>query len=1199
MLKRSSYLLLFLCFGLSAAALEYHRDQDMVTVSSARLTATFRLGRIVHLLSRPDGKVIANQSLAEASDTAGLGRMTGKELELSRIHFPWGEISLNQHLELGATSIYHSPSKESQFQLQEKGEQLILSWTGLSSPEGFFAEETLQLIIGQDDLGAMTIRASGGAVAGGVFGVQVPIENISNEAKFILPTFGGLEYSGKGRQALMTFKDTTLFYEAPLMTLELEGSSLGLWKEDPKMRPFFAFFARNTASCSFALESLNLIPYENLTAIEAPVLKLDYFPNGDWLAAARPYRNWYHRVFAADMANRDRIAWANRINVICDAGSRDDKTLARVAELMPPEQVLFHTWQARKEGFTTNIPDYTPKDAYAGEVARMQSHGFKTMAYTCTICAVYQSPAWIKDEVGNFFLTRKNCITRYNGGKENISENLVGTVNYSTGLDQFKDMKPKQFLYGDPLSKGWRDYYCRIIKEFNEITGTDANYQDTSGCSGDSGNGIIDGLAGAEAYVEMIRDLQKAMPGTPMASEFGPQAIGFGVKWPLNYAQVWGGEAFRRSRIHRHRPLSPFLFSYNTWIPVINAGDDFHKYVVAAASDALSGMGMFNSSNLDSTAGLDGHFLLRSQVFAQHRLTPYYPDDRYPENIRAMYQDDQKQIFRYYDDGHLQKMLDPSGHALYGRVDQVDSLKEPELFLPGWPIQDDDGIYNLDPEKYYALFPRRGELSFPVSIRPLPATVALKRYYTSKDFAYIELQTPEPKAIDATFLINDGYQKAYLNDREIPLTQLLKIHATTPIRLVLTNGRDTQPDTIRKISLDDGLQHGEDEELPKLQRRMGGRNLYFVNYFQAKSLDFVSTITDPDSVLEFCFINTQSQHGNGSIVRLLINGQEQQSFDCLVPNPEWSKDKKDVPKHVFDQQLRQWLLPLKKYVGQQILVTVQVDNKAQNNADSHWVSLPKILHASSAINEFQENFLDINDDTPEPYVRPAGKVLQLLVPQWQDEQFQRTDQVYTYTPKYRHGLVANSERHRIDRKQRYVLSSEFKLAGDQAAHFFFGVLQYDGKGRQINGLHINRQAGSETVLSHQAEAGTDRVMVLDASKWNVGSCIAIQPASDNSDLPRFDLSPPIRELKQHGSDWSAYLQAPLKTTILSDTKVCLHVPTSTHSYVCSAKAPKRFVRFGNVIRFWPSAESFQIMLLSQQPIQFRDMKLEILEETDE
>jgi hypothetical protein len=515
------------------------------------------------------------------------------------------------------------------------------------------------------------------------------------------------------------------------------------------------------------------------------------------------------------------------------------------------------------------------------------------------------------------------------------------------------------------------------------------------------------------------------------------------------------------------------------------------------------------------------------------------------------------------------------------------------LYLPGWPIQDENGIYNLDPAKNYALFPKKEQPEFPVGIQPLPKGIMLKRYYTTSDFAYIELDAADGQEITATFRINEkNYCKASLNDREIPFANPLDIRCPAPARLLLSSGKDTAPDTIRNISIDDGLQHGKDAPLPTLRRTMAGRTMYFVNYFQVKSLDYLLTVPEGDNVLELCLANTQAKYGNGSIVRLLINGKEIRSFDCLVPNPEWSKEKKGVPKSIFDQRMRQWLLPLKEYAGKQVLVTVQVDDKASTNADSQWISIPRLL--PMAIDQMQENFLDPSDNTPQPYIRPAGKVLQEFVPAWKGAEFQLEDGLYTYTPSTAHGVVYYHERQEIDRMRNYILSGEVKAAAEQGT-FYLGVVQYNEQGKEIHGLNINRRRDTVTVLSHPSAEGSDRVMVLDAANWTPGTYIAVAPAEDNSDLPRFDLVGPIRELKQHGGDWSAYLEKPLKTAIASDTKVCLHAPTSTHSYVCSARAPKRFVRFGGKINWWPSAKTFRILLISQKPLEFKDLKLEIME----
>jgi len=171
---RTTAFFLLLTASLLTRGLEYSRDGDAVSVSTDRLRATFENGRITHLVNRRNGDVIADRSSSEPSQTAGLGRMTGKVAELSRLHFPWGTTALDQHLELGATTLYHSPGEQSRLDVENDASHVVLTYTGLGTSEGFFPEEVLQVRIGQDERGALTVKTYGKA-EDGVFGVQVPV----------------------------------------------------------------------------------------------------------------------------------------------------------------------------------------------------------------------------------------------------------------------------------------------------------------------------------------------------------------------------------------------------------------------------------------------------------------------------------------------------------------------------------------------------------------------------------------------------------------------------------------------------------------------------------------------------------------------------------------------------------------------------------------------------------------------------------------------------------------------------------------------------------------------------------------------------------------------------------------------------------------------------------------------------------------
>ena len=607
----------------SLQAFEFQQKGRVFVVSGKRVELTVSDGAVEGIRNKTNGFVLTEKSGVKMN-IAGLGNMTGNAKEMSKLHFPWGEPTIKQHRKRSKTTVYGQPGKNSKIIVKKTGNSAAVTWQGLYFGGKFSPQDSLTLSFREDAEGALEVKRSGRGRAG-IFGITVPVNNLPKDGKLFLPTFGGLEYAARSAQEeLIGLQNTTLFFEAPLMICTKSENAFGMWMEDKTFRPYFGFVERSPKGSAFTLESQNIMPYDNLTAIDPPAVKFDIFADAGWIAAARPYRNWYHKAFAEEIAVRDAKSWADNIYVIADGGN-SAPGYKNLLKAFKPENVLVQIWQARKLGFTQGIPDYTPRGHYPDVVKSLHKAGFKVMCYVCPLCAVYQCDAWKRDNVGSFFLTRKNSITNYHGNKNAFDENLAGTIRAAKGKDQFGHLKPGAFLYGDPLSKGWRDYFCRVIKHMNDTCGTDANYQDTLGCTADTGNGYIDGYSGAQGNWLFTRDLQKKV-GVPMAAEFGPEAIAMGIRWPLNNAHGWGGPAFRAYRMHHQIPLTAFIFGYRTWVPSIRLYTDDLTSVVLSVSDACSGFGMISTgSNVNNRTGFFGQMVLRARLFADRQLKPYYP----------------------------------------------------------------------------------------------------------------------------------------------------------------------------------------------------------------------------------------------------------------------------------------------------------------------------------------------------------------------------------------------------------------------------------------------------------------------------------------------------------------------------------------------------------------------------------------------
>jgi hypothetical protein len=62
---------------------------------------------------------------------------------------------------------------------------------------------------------------------------------------------------------------------------------------------------------------------------------------------------------------------------------------------------------------------------------------------------------------------------------------------------------------------------------------------------------------------------------------------------------------------------------------------------------------------------------------------------------------------------------------------------------------------------------------------------------------------------------------------------------------------------------------------------------------------------------------------------LHVNGLETAKFDCKTGGK------------IMDTQLRKWRVPLGKFKGQHVLISIRADNKSSSVRDQQYVSLPR------------------------------------------------------------------------------------------------------------------------------------------------------------------------------------------------------------------------------------------------------------------
>lgn len=941
-------------------------------VQTARLEATFENGMITNLINRQTGELIANSAIADYDIPGGLGALSGDVNAMDKFHIVWGSSELNQHVPLGTPrpNFWH-PDERSHFHGSLEKGVVSGEWTGLTNGDRFVEDAILTVYAWEDsESGALCFSASAYFPEGGVYGVQVPVTNINAESTFYMPHFGGMVFDRNMEPGLRPLSGAP-FYEAPVVAFETEGGSIGLWTENVH-HPYHVYFNWSGRSFSFAFEHNNLTPYESHQGIDSTIWKLDVFTGGGWTNAMDPFRQWYAGEFAEELAIRDSVEWADNIKVVIDRFSHDHSTYKEVLEKFDPETVMFHFWNARAPQFDRELPDWTPAEGYVETVSELKSLGFRTQAYVNTYCINYNSPVFIRDNIADFFLTRKTRKGRYSErpSSQQVDDALIGDAQGGfglTGSEQFEGVQDGRLLYADPLSPDWREYHVNLMKWWNSTTGTDANYEDTAGTWGDFGNGVVDGKFAGEGAVAMFRELLEGQPHVPMSTEYGPAPVAFGAMWSLVYAQVWGNEVFKQYRLNRQHPVGSFLFGNRAWVPVIRAESDFLIHLITACSDALGGMGQASASgkSLFADSGMLGHMNWRAKVFSQKRLTPYFETGKYEEGLVSMYKDKEGNIYHYYDDGSFQRMVAADGSGIYGRARGVDRV-ETDMSIRGWPAYAEGEVFAMNPLGHsYAFFPDKGS-DTKLALTEIPEGVYIESYREGDGFALLCLGSETIAEGEVAFLVDGHHGELMLNGSmiDIPDTGVVRLQAEFPTSILFSDestamvamgekigGEETITSLVDRSGLkvmDMGnigdLPTGRQQGIPMVRVSSLAGGEHMVDYL-------IRIPEDATSAMKVLFRNTSSRYGDGTIFKVYVNGTLIKSYDSVKPNPDHVRRTLGIdnpsPRYLYNTDVHQWSIPLGHYAGQNILVSIAVDPKETTNSDAQWYAHPELVSDDS------------------------------------------------------------------------------------------------------------------------------------------------------------------------------------------------------------------------------------------------------------
>lgn len=903
-------------------------------IETGALRAVVADGAIVGLANLKTGEVHAEGETVPAVVPAGLGLIGGHAGEMVQLHVPLARLKPAPRKFGGSVlACYRLPAPTSTVDFQPRNDGGSATWKGLTDGTRLYPGDSITVTARIDPAdGGVSLAAEGRSADGGVFGMQVPIVNLHDAHRLFVPSFGGVVYGSGSLDGLLSLGGGAPWLEAPVVAAEGRKGSLCMWWEDPSFAPCYCFLGNADGKGSVGLERLNLMPFENHSTIGIPILRLAV-TSGGWSDAMRPYRTWYTRTFGAELRQRDAVGWASRIRVVADDFEASERILRELASIIEPSTVLLHDWQPRAAAFDTELPDWTPRSGYAEQVLRCKALGFRTMGYANTYCVNSGSKSVERDRITSFALPRR----------------LPGYQRYGSGRVDWPDFRAGDLVYLDALPGRWRDYHSDSMIEWNRQTRTDANYEDVGSTAGDYGNGVVEGLSGAQGGAAMFRQLLQKNPEVPMASEHCAEHMAFACRWPMRYPQQWGDEATRRRWMSDLRPVSAFIHGDGSraWVPTRNAVTEELQVTIAACADALGGLAQVAArpGTLRARAGVTSHFMHRAELFSRLQLQPDFTTSVPGDPVACRYHDLQGNAYEYQTSPGDQRLVGPDGRAIYQRVTGRASM-ETELRISGWPAQDGKRCFGMNPDAWYCLVPKP-PLNTLLSVMELGEGIAVTRYSETENAITLVLGgLGNVKHGRVRIRSARSVAAATLNDAiVVPPTVAGSLYETSlPARFVFALTEPTSPQWLapiegepngRYVATTSGIDRGTPYEVPR--RRMaaipgvaepqvalmcGGGGDSEITF------DFLLRVPDAASAALFSLQSPSLRAGNGLRASVRVNGREVHGTD-LAPNSS--------------ERSESWRIPLGAFAGRPVLITLVTDGKADDNCDEMWWSRPILV----------------------------------------------------------------------------------------------------------------------------------------------------------------------------------------------------------------------------------------------------------------
>jgi len=678
-----------------------------VTLSTRALTAVFQDGTLVGLRNALTGE----QYFAPATGAGGQVALAGREVPLPAVRVKSSRTLPGGHRWIAVTAGEHPA--------------------------------TITTTVLLDEAGGFTVQQQVSRPQGGIAGVEWGWQGLAlDRCRLVIPAAGGVVVDPVRTANPLHFEWPGSWQAAALFVQGKRGGCW-LWTDDPArhFKDLHYRLAGGRADLRFATQS-DGAP-ERQTAFTSVTWRVAAY-RGDWHGPAARYRDLMARSYGLRTLARRSPSWAERIALVVRSGALPGPAdLARLAEQIPPDRVLFYLPDWRTFGYDVNYPEYTPRPEIVEWTRAARARGFHVMIH-CNWAGVNPRHP-LRAEYDQYLL------------RDRWSGEPVGWY-----LDRPHDPDHQIMVLNTAFPQVRRLLVSRI-GDAVRATGADAVHLDFPVLINGTHPRVQgrNALGGAEEY---LRDLQAALPGVAIGTE-GIHEVLLGC----SFAQL--GEIFWNpsERLGTYHPVRAFLFSAYCHLYGHLGMPDAATSLAANLDAVLVGLRLASLPTLSvygnpipwEAQGVDLAVAL-GRAWAEGGL---HPDFALRSGEAMAWQGGGKRLA--LTKGESGWTLQGAGAPLFTVV-EGSNTGPAGWGISGWPAQDEGGAYGLDPARRYLARPQAGSPP-PVTLARPTGPVVLTQSCQGEQRASFDLAVPVNSLWSAQAAMGQAKAQVLSRGRLLPL----------------------------------------------------------------------------------------------------------------------------------------------------------------------------------------------------------------------------------------------------------------------------------------------------------------------------------------------------------------------------------------------------------------------------------------------